>query len=80
MMQAAPAPAAPATAASPGLPPAAAYFPLLNADLTAAYPAGAYAGEGHNLLWEQDPQMGQVMSCDEVRRRRCFLGAGGRQR
>lgn len=47
-------------------PAAAAYFPLLDANLTSTWPGGAYAGEGFGVTWRQDPVFGMVLACDEV--------------
>jgi hypothetical protein len=47
-------------------PAAAAYFPLLDGNLTSSWPSGAYAGDGHDVAWRQDPVFGTVLSCDEV--------------
>ncbi|KAI3433616.1 hypothetical protein D9Q98_003425 [Chlorella vulgaris] len=61
-----PAPAAAQPASS--LPPMLAYFPLLSGNLTSSYPDGAYQGAGSNLVAQQDPAFGAVLSCTEALR------------
>jgi hypothetical protein len=55
-----------ATGTGAALPTAAAYFPLTGQDLSSRFPAGAYEGNPHNLLWQRDPTFGEVLSCDQV--------------
>lgn len=64
---------APAAAAGgTGMPQAAAYFPLTSGNLTSAFPAGRYEGQGVNLGWREDAAFGRVLECDEVRGRFVF--------
>lgn len=60
-------------ASTTDLPQAAAYFPLTGGNLLSEFPAGAYEGEAHNVLWDDDPEFGQVISCSEVRRQAGWL-------
>lgn len=61
----------PGSSSSSAMPQATAYFPLTDRNLSSAYPAGRYQGQGRNLGWEDDPSFGQVMACDEVRAPAC---------